>query len=120
MKYLEILNHIHSLGNFSLEPTLDRIEKVLKLLGNPQNNFKAVHIAGTNGKGSVSAMTAKVFENAGYKTALFISPFVVDFRERIQINGQFITEEELVCCAERVMAVMPSGSECQKSPKPSK
>ena len=64
----------------------------------------AVHIAGTNGKGSVSAMTAKVFENAGYKTALFISPFVVDFRERIQINGNFITEEELVYCAEKVMA----------------
>ena len=104
MKYLEILNYIHSLGNFSLPPTLDRIKTVLKMLGNPQDRFKAVHIAGTNGKGSVSAMTSKVFENAGYKTALFISPFVVDFRERIQINGQFITEEELVCCAEKVMA----------------
>ena len=104
MKYFEILNYIHSLGNFSLSPTLDRIKTVLKMLGNPQDRFKAVHIAGTNGKGSVSAMTSKVFENAGYKTALFISPFVVDFRERIQINGQFITEEELVCCAERVMA----------------
>ena len=104
MKYFEILNYIHSLGNFSLPPTLDRIKTVLNKLENPQNNFKSVHIAGTNGKGSVSAMTSKVFENAGYKTALFISPFVVDFRERIQINGQFITEEELVCCAERVMA----------------
>ncbi len=103
MKYLEILNYIHSLGNFSLPPTLDRIKTVLEMLGNPQNNFKSVHIAGTNGKGSVSSMTAKVFENAGYKTALFISPFVVDFRERIQINGEFITENDLVKYAEAVI-----------------
>lgn len=103
MKYFEILNYIHSLGNFSLPPTLDRIKIVLKMLGNPQDRFKAVHIAGTNGKGSVSAMTSKVFENAGYKTALFISPFVVDFRERIQINGNFITEEELVFYSQKVM-----------------
>ena len=103
MKYFEILNYIHALGNFSLPPTLDRIKTVLKILGNPQNHFKAVHIAGTNGKGSVSAMTSKVFQNAGYKTALFISPFVVDFRERIQINGNFITEEELVFYSQKVM-----------------
>ncbi len=103
MKYLEILNYIHSLGNFSLPPTLDRINAVLEKLGNPQNSFKSVHIAGTNGKGSVSSMTAKIFENAGYKTALFISPFVIDFRERIQINGEFISEADLVRYAEKVM-----------------
>lgn len=104
MKYFEILNYIHSLGNFSLPPTLDRIKTVLKAIGSPQNNFKSVHIAGTNGKGSVSAMTAKVFKNAGYKTALFISPYVIDFRERIQINGEFITEADLCIYAERIMA----------------
>ena len=104
MKYFEILNYIHSLGNFSLPPTLDRIKAVLKILGNPQNNFKSVHIAGTNGKGSVSSMTAKVFKNAGFKTALFISPYVIDFRERIQINGEFITENDLCTYAERIMA----------------
>ena len=104
MKYFEILNYIHSLGNFSLPPTLDRIKAVLKILSNPQNNFKSVHIAGTNGKGSVSSMTAKVFKNAGFKTALFISPYVIDFRERIQINGEFITENDLCTYAERIMA----------------
>ncbi len=103
MKYLEILNHIHSLGNFSLPPTLDRIKLALERLGNPQNDFKSVHIAGTNGKGSVSAMTAKIFENAGYKTALFISPYVINFCERIQINGKFISENDLVKYAERVI-----------------
>lgn len=105
MKYLETLNFIHSLGNFSLPPTLDRIKLVLDRLGNPQNNFKSIHIAGTNGKGSVSSMLAKTFEVSGYKTALFISPFIIDFRERIQINGEFISESDLCYCAEKVKAL---------------
>lgn len=105
MNYLEILNYIHSLGNFSLLPTLDRIKLVLDRLGNPQNNFKSIHIAGTNGKGSVSAMLAKTFEVSGYKTALFISPFIIDFRERIQINGEFISENDLTYYAEKVKAL---------------
>ena len=102
MNYLETLNYIHSLGNFSLPPTLDRIKLVLEKLQNPQNSFKAIHIAGTNGKGSVSAMLAKVFHTAGYKTALFVSPFIIDFRERIQINGEFISEADLVYYAQKV------------------
>ncbi len=102
MNYLETLNYIHSLGNFSLPPTLDRIKLALEKLGNPQNNFKAIHIAGTNGKGSVSSMLAKTFETAGYKTALFISPFIIDFRERIQICGEFISETDLAYYAQKV------------------
>ncbi len=95
MNYEETLNYIHSLGNFSKPPTLERIKTVLKKLGNPQNNFKAIHIAGTNGKGSVSAMLSKVFTLAGYKTALFISPYIIDFCERIQINGEFISRDDI-------------------------
>ena len=60
MNYNETLNYIHSLGNFSKPPTLDSINAVLEKLGNPQNDFKAIHIAGTNGKGSVSAMLNSV------------------------------------------------------------
>ena len=99
MNYKETLDYIHSLGNFSLPAGLERINRVLNALGNPQNNFKAIHIAGTNGKGSVCAMVSSVFKNAGYKTGSFISPFIIDFRERIQINGEFISEEDLVSCA---------------------
>lgn len=102
MNYFETLNYIHSLGNFGKPPTLDRIKAVLEKLGNPQNNFKAIHIAGTNGKGSVSAMLSAVFTKAGYKTALFISPFIIDFCERIQICGQFISRQELCCYAKKV------------------
>ncbi len=103
MNYNETLEYIHSLGNFSLPPTLDRIKKVLQKLGNPQNDFCAVHIAGTNGKGSVSAMLHSIFKEAGKKTGLFISPFIIDFCERIQINGEFIPQGELVRLSGKVV-----------------
>ncbi|MEE1245479.1 MAG: folylpolyglutamate synthase/dihydrofolate synthase family protein [Acutalibacteraceae bacterium] len=102
MNYEETLNYIHSLGNFSKPATLERIKSILQKLGNPQNNFKAIHIAGTNGKGSVSAMLSKIFSLAGYKTALFISPFIIDFCERIQINGEFIFHNDICKYAEIV------------------
>lgn len=102
MNYRETLDYIHSLGKFSKPAGLSRISEVLKKLGNPQNGFKSIHIAGTNGKGSVSAILAKSFEVAGCKTGLYISPFIIDFRERIQICGEFITEEETVLYANTV------------------
>ena len=103
MNYIDTLNYIHSLGNFSKPPTLDRIKAVLEKLSNPQNNFKAIHIAGTNGKGSVSAMLHAVLKGAGYKTGLYISPFIIDFCERIQINGEFIPKDMLCQLAEKVI-----------------
>ena len=88
-----------------MEASLERIKAVLSKLGNPQNDFKAIHIAGTNGKGSVSAMLASVFKRAGYKTGLYISPYIINFRERIQINGQFITEQELCDYVKRIKSL---------------
>ena len=102
MNYNETLQYIHSLGNFGMEASLERIKTVLSKLGNPERDIKAIHIAGTNGKGSVSAMLSCIFKNAGYKTGLFISPFIIDFRERIQINGEYISENDLVYYAEKV------------------
>ena len=102
MNYEETLNYIHSLGNFSKPATLERIKSVLQKLGNPQNNFKAIHIAGTNGKGSEAAMLTKTFSLAGYKTGLYISPFIIDFRERIQLNGEFISHNDICKFAEIV------------------
>lgn len=102
MNYNEALNYIHSLGNFKRPAGTERITAALKRLNNPQNSFEAIHIAGTNGKGSVSAMLAKVFETAGFKTGLYISPYIIDFRERIQINGEFIKKEELTQYVKRV------------------
>ena len=102
MNYTQTVEYIHSLGNFKLPAGLERITEALKKLGDPQEKFDAVHIAGTNGKGSVSAMLAKIFETAGFKTGLYISPYIIDFRERIQINGNFIPEEKMTEYAERV------------------
>ncbi len=102
MNYGEILDYIHSLGNFSHPAGLDRIKKALSLLGDPQKKIKAIHIAGTNGKGSVSAMLGNVFKTAGFRTGLFISPYIIEFCERIQINGEFISKDDLISYALRV------------------
>lgn len=102
MEYNEALRFIHSLGNFSLKPGLDRIRQVLSKLGNPQNDFPSVHIAGTNGKGSVCSMISSVFCESGLKTGLFISPFITRFNERIQINGAPITDDTLANLTEEI------------------
>ena len=103
MNYEETLSYIHSLGMFSLPAGLDRIKKVLSLLLSPQDKFKSIHIAGTNGKGSVSVMTASVLMKAGFKTGLFVSPYITDFRERITVNGEFIEKEALCRLSQKVI-----------------
>lgn len=102
MNYNEAITYIHSLGNFSLPAGLERIKKVLNALGNPQNDFKSIHIAGTNGKGSVSTFISSVLKKAGYKTGLFVSPYIIDFCERIQINGEYVAKSDLVRLCETV------------------
>lgn len=105
MTYEEALAGIHSRRTFSGGgPTLDRIRRLMDALGNPQEDFRAVHIAGTNGKGSVSAMMDGALRACGDRTGLFTSPYLVDFRERIRIGGEPISKEELTRCYELVMA----------------
>ncbi|WP_040198106.1 bifunctional folylpolyglutamate synthase/dihydrofolate synthase [Candidatus Soleaferrea massiliensis] len=100
--YSEALDYIHSLLRFGSVLGLTRIAKLLDLLGNPQKRLKFVHVAGTNGKGSTVAMTANILKTAGYKTGMYISPYVLQFRERMQINGEMIPEETLVQLTGRV------------------
>lgn len=95
MIFDECVEKIHSLLKFGMHPGLDRIKLLLNVIGNPQNELKFVHVAGTNGKGSTCTMIASVLKNAGYKTGLFLSPYVMDFRERFQINGNMISESRL-------------------------
>lgn len=102
MNYRQAISYLESFIDYERRPgdlpkshfRLDRMRKLLVELGNPQDDFKSVHIAGTNGKGSTAAMLAAVLTEAGYKTGLYTSPHLVTFRERIQINGGMITEEE--------------------------
>lgn len=104
MNYEETVGYIHSLGNFKRPAGLERIKAAMDYFSNPQNGFRSVHIAGTNGKGSTAAMLARIFKEAGLKTGLFISPYIINFRERIQINGSFISESDLADYAGRIIA----------------
>ena len=84
---------------------LERISMLLEKLGNPQKKLKFVHVAGTNGKGTTCTYISTILCESGYKTGLYTSPYVVDFRERFQINGEMITEEELIQQVEKVAPI---------------
>lgn len=90
------LANYHKSGGTAYKPGLERIQAILNQLDDPHLKFKSIHVAGTNGKGSVSHMLASVLQEAGYKTGLFTSPHLIDFRERIKINGTMIPKEEVV------------------------
>ena len=87
--------YIHSITWLGSKPGLERTRQLLHLMGNPQDSLKFVHIAGTNGKGSTAAMTASILQAAGYRVGLFTSPCLYRFNERIQINGEHISDEDL-------------------------
>lgn len=89
------------IGGAAYKADLNNTIALLGHLGNPHRNFKSVHVAGTNGKGSCSHMLASIFQEAGYKTGLYTSPHLRDFRERIRINGEMIPEENVVDFIER-------------------
>ena len=86
----------HQIGAAAYKPGLDNTLALMQHLGNPHNQLRAVHIAGTNGKGSTSHLIAAALQAEGYKVGLFTSPHLVDFRERIRINGQMIPEQQVV------------------------
>ncbi|MBR2028945.1 MAG: bifunctional folylpolyglutamate synthase/dihydrofolate synthase [Oscillospiraceae bacterium] len=104
MNYNEALEYIHSRPRMKNTDNRRAMRLLLEQLGNPQDKLSIVHIAGTNGKGSCAKMLSNILSVAGYKTGLNISPFVIDFRERFTINGEFISEETLVQITEKVKA----------------
>jgi len=95
MGIAETLEYIHSVKWQGSKPGLERTRELLQALGNPEKQLKFVHIAGTNGKGSTSACIASVLETAGYKTGLYTSPYILCFNERMQVNGDHISDDEL-------------------------
>ena len=106
MIYQEALDWIHGQLKFGIKPGLERMAWMLEELGNPQENLKAVHIVGTNGKGSTVNALQTIFSQAGYEVGTFTSPYIIDFKERISINGQMISEENLLGLVERVKPVV--------------
>lgn len=103
MNYLETLDYLFNqlpmyqrVGNAAYKANLDNTYRLSEILNHPEKQFKSVHIAGTNGKGSTSHMLAAVLQEAGYKVGLYTSPHLKDFRERIKINGEMISENDVI------------------------
>lgn len=108
MDYQTTLNYLYSQlpmftrdGPSAFKKDLGNTFELCKRLGDPQTKFKSVHIGGTNGKGSTSHMLAAILQTAGYKTGLYTSPHLRDFRERIRINGEMISEEHVISFVEQ-------------------
>lgn len=95
MNYDEAMNYITNTSKFGSNLGLSRTEKILELLGNPHKKLKCIHIGGTNGKGSITAMLNEILMEAGYKTGMYTSPFLEEFEERMQINGKNIPKSQL-------------------------
>lgn len=111
MTYSETLDYLYNrlpmftrIGAAAIKKDLDNTLAMCAQLGNPQNKFKTIHVAGTNGKGSTSHMLAAVLQQAGYKTGLYTSPHLKDFRERIRINGEMVSEEYITSFTEEQQA----------------
>ena len=108
MNYTETLDYLfssmpsfQSVGGDAYKPGLERNSEFCRMIGNPQRNYFVIHVAGTNGKGSVSNMLAAVLQQAGYQTGLFTSPHLTDFRERIRVNGEMISKQKVVNFVDR-------------------
>ena len=107
MTMQQAVEALHALPRLGAgQPGLARMQNLLAHLGNPEKDLPCIHIAGTNGKGSLAVMTASILTAAGYKTGLTISPYVVEFRERFQINGEMIPARTLAALAQKVLGAV--------------
>lgn len=102
MKYKEAMKYIYEVGNFGSSYGLSRTFRILEFLDNPQKNLKLIHVAGTNGKGSVTSMVTSLLMECGFKVGMYTSPFLESFEERIQINRKNIPKEKLAELVSRV------------------
>lgn len=105
MTYRQTIKMLQSQGKFYINLGLERILAVLNLFGNPQNSLKIIHVAGTNGKGSVCSTIANILTHNGYKTGLYTSPHLVEYTERIKINNEQISKDDFTNYIENVCAI---------------
>lgn len=103
LSYEDAIKLLTSQGKFKINLGLERINSILTLLGNPQDNLKYIHVAGTNGKGSVCAILAQILKEAGYKTGLYTSPHIFEYTERIKINGADISPETFAALVNEII-----------------
>ena len=105
-EYQESLQYLINLTTFGINFGLGRIEELLKRLGNPERLLRVVHVGGTNGKGSTTAMIARILKDSGHKVGVFTSPHMHDWRERMVINGQMIPKERVIQVIKRVVQLL--------------
>jgi len=115
VNYDQSLNYLETLAAFGIKPGLTRIEKLLELMGRPQLRYRTIHVTGTNGKGSTTAMLAAILKAAGIKTGMYTSPHLVSYTERFLIDGQTVSQEEFAAAltetAHHVEMMMAAGEE---------
>lgn len=115
MNYQEAISYLNELNTFGIRLGLDRIKRLMELLGNPEKKYKVIHITGTNGKGSTTAMLAAILRNAKIKTGMYTSPHLESYTERIQLDGRRIGEEEFAAAVaavrEAVVQMLAEGME---------
>ena len=106
MDYAEARRALQGLPSLKVKPGLERVLRLLEHLEHPERSFPAIHIAGTNGKGSVAAMLSSVLSRAGHRVGRFTSPDLIDFRDRISVNNEWISEEEFAAQVERISPLL--------------
>ena len=99
----EAIYYIENIKRKEKRTNLNRIQEALNMLGNPQNAYKVIHVAGTNGKGSTVAYLTNILCEAGFNVGSFISPYVITFNERIMYNLNYISDDEMIAgCTDRI------------------
>ncbi len=106
MAYADVLDWMFNLERFGIKLGLENVSEFMSRIGDPQRDLRSVHVTGTNGKGSACAMVASILRSSGLKVGLYTSPHLVDFRERIAIDGKKIPEEEVVRVSSELRPVM--------------
>lgn len=106
MTYASMIEYLYGLQKHGIKLGLDTMRAILERLGNPQRRFRVLHIGGTNGKGSTSAMAAAMLQQSSLRVGLYTSPHLVDFRERIRVNSRLISEEHAVQLVDRIRGIL--------------
>jgi len=103
--YEQVIEFLYGLERFGILLGLDNITELLDIIGNPQDTFPTIHVGGSNGKGSTASFINGILMQAGLKTALYTSPHLNDFRERIRLNGQMVSKEALISSTEKIRQI---------------
>ncbi len=104
-EYSRTIDFLYSFERFGILLGLENISSLLAAIGNPQDQFRSVHVAGSNGKGSTSSLIEAMAGGSGLTTALYTSPHLNDFRERIRINGKFVSKEEIIVATKKILPI---------------